>query len=192
MKKPSHRITSAVCAAALGAGIAVTWGVGPAAAADLTTNWSIGDVSLSRTVNGATFSPGDTITTSVHIDTTGDAQAVTTLKDVHSDCLIYVEGSARVDGEVFTPDLNATSVAFEGYWQFDNEIPNTDRSFSFDYLVTESCAPGSKQTLSLEVSLDSMVSKIFKVDVTMAGGENPPAGSLGSLGSLGSIFGSLG
>ncbi|WP_159025958.1 beta strand repeat-containing protein [Prescottella equi] len=120
---------------AMAAGFAATVGVGSAGAAAASVNWSDGSSAFKRTVSNSTPSVGETISITTDFDRTGGVvEYIQAVKDIHPPCLTYVSGNRS------SPEVAADYTRVTGSWPVYPNISPNIQTFTFNYLVTASCA----------------------------------------------------
>ncbi|WP_175278966.1 Ig-like domain-containing protein [Prescottella equi] len=120
---------------AMAAGFAATVGVGSADAAAASVNWSDGSSAFKRTVSNSTPSVGETISITTDFDRTGGVvEYIQAVKDIHPPCLTYVSGNRS------SPEVAADYTRVTGSWPVYPNISPNIQTFTFNYLVTASCA----------------------------------------------------
>ncbi|WP_221296812.1 beta strand repeat-containing protein [Prescottella equi] len=120
---------------AMAAGFAATAGVGSAGAAAASVNWSDGSSAFKRTVSNSTPSVGETISITTDFDRTGGVvEYIQAVKDIHPPCLTYVSGNRS------SPEVAADYTRVTGSWPVYPNISPNIQTFTFNYLVTASCA----------------------------------------------------
>ncbi|NKS81953.1 hypothetical protein GS530_13225 [Rhodococcus hoagii] len=120
---------------AMAAGFAATVGVGSAGAAAASVNWSDGSSAFKRTVSNSTPSVGETISITTDFDRTGGVvEYIQAVKDIHPPCLTYVSGNRS------SPEVAADYTRVTGSWPVYPSISPNIQTFTFNYLVTASCA----------------------------------------------------
>lgn len=130
-----RRIVGGISAFAMAAGFAATMGVGAAGAAPGTVNWSDGSSAFTRTVSNSTPSVGETVTITTDFDRTGGVvEYIQAVKDIHPTCLTYVSGNRS------NPEIAADYTRVTGSWPVYPNISPNIQTFTFNYLVTASCA----------------------------------------------------
>ncbi|OQQ34102.1 beta strand repeat-containing protein [Prescottella equi] len=119
----------------MAAGFAATVGVGSAGAAAASVNWSDGSSAFKRTVSNSTPSVGETISITTDFDRTGGVvEYIQAVKDIHPPCLTYVSGNRS------SPEVAADYTRVTGSWPVYPNISPNIQTFTFNYLVTASCA----------------------------------------------------
>ncbi|OQQ23577.1 hypothetical protein A6411_23345 [Prescottella equi] len=119
----------------MAAGFAATVGVGSADAAAASVNWSDGSSAFKRTVSNSTPSVGETISITTDFDRTGGVvEYIQAVKDIHPPCLTYVSGNRS------SPEVAADYTRVTGSWPVYPNISPNIQTFTFNYLVTASCA----------------------------------------------------
>ncbi|NKZ73477.1 Ig-like domain repeat protein [Rhodococcus hoagii] len=130
-----RRIVGGVSVFAMAAGFAATVGVGSAGAAAASVNWSDGSSAFKRTVSNSTPSVGETISITTDFDRTGGVvEYIQAVKDIHPPCLTYVSGNRS------SPEVAADYTRVTGSWPVYPNISPNIQTFTFNYLVTASCA----------------------------------------------------
>ncbi|WP_198285406.1 beta strand repeat-containing protein [Prescottella equi] len=120
---------------AMAAGFAATVGVGSVGAAAASVNWSDGSSAFKRTVSNSTPSVGETISITTDFDRTGGVvEYIQAVKDIHPPCLTYVSGNRS------SPEVAADYTRVTGSWPVYPNISPNIQTFTFNYLVTASCA----------------------------------------------------
>ncbi|WP_433702520.1 beta strand repeat-containing protein [Prescottella equi] len=120
---------------AMAAGFAATVGVGSAGAAAASVNWSDGSSAFKRTVSNSTPSVGETISITTDFDRTGGVvEYIQAVKDIHPPCLTYASGNRS------SPEVAADYTRVTGSWPVYPNISPNIQTFTFNYLVTASCA----------------------------------------------------
>ena len=102
-KKILRRVVAGAGSVALAGGMVATAGAGLAAAAPIASpaNWDSHGVKFTRTIDNTAPKVGDTIRITTKTAVSGaDTAYIYQVKDIHPNCLAYVDNSARVDGTV--------------------------------------------------------------------------------------------
>lgn len=132
------------------------------AAANAASDWedygTFNNWRITRTIDPTSFSVGEIVTAEAQIKRSGSVANLYTYKDLHPECLTYVDGSARIGGQPFDPQIKASDPASPGMgftrWSGDKAIWSSSGplTFTVDYLVTSSCARNTNLASTAHVS----------------------------------------
>ncbi|MGX1769973.1 Ig-like domain repeat protein, partial [Dietzia sp. NPDC055343] len=122
-------------------------------------NWKI-----TRTIENTSPKVGDTVTVKAEVQRRVWTAALFAYKDLHPECLEYVEGSAKIDGKQFSPQVVANDHEVPGMgfvrWSGRRDVFGAGSgwdspvTFEFDYIVTSSCDRESNLESTSHVSGD--------------------------------------
>ena len=141
-----RRVVGGLSVFAVAAGFAVVAGVGVAGAAPVTAEFNSSGYKITRTISNATPSEGDVITsTTVFKRTDFLVNYLYAVRDFHSPCMTYVEGSAKVNGNTYSPEtpVSADSVRVSASITDWPLYQNNTKSFEFQYRVGAGCERGT-------------------------------------------------
>ncbi|OXM23899.1 hypothetical protein CBI33_00005, partial [Rhodococcus erythropolis] len=141
-----RRVVGSLSVFAVAAGFAVVAGVGVAGAAPVTAEFNSSGYKITRTISNAMPSEGDVITsTTVFKRTDFLVNYLYAVRDFHSPCMTYVEGSAKVNGNTYSPEtpVSADSVRVSASITDWPLYQNNTKSFEFQYRVGAGCERGT-------------------------------------------------
>lgn len=150
MKSWSRKAVATFGTLVVGAALLVTGGTAANAASDWeeygspNENWRI-----TRTIVATSPKVGDVVTVKAEIQRRYAVANLYRYKDLHPACLTYVPGSAKLDGQAFTPEVvpDDSSMPGMGYVRWSGDVAiwalgsswQSTKTFTIDYRVTSSC-----------------------------------------------------
>ncbi|MDV6273230.1 Ig-like domain-containing protein [Rhodococcus erythropolis] len=141
----ARRAVAGLSVFAVAAGFAAVAGVGVAGAAPVIATFDSSGYKVTRTISNGTPSEGDVITsTTVFKRTSGVVNYLYAVRDYHPPCMTYVEGSAKVNGNTYSPEMpvSVDSVRVSASITDWPLYQNNTKSFEFQYRVGAGCERG--------------------------------------------------